>query len=404
MTSSRMVSFSSLGALYDGPHATPDRVTEGPHFLNISCLESGRLNLENSDRVSAEDFAIWTRRVAPEEDDLLFSYETRLGDAALMPGGVRACLGRRMALIRPDRSVIVPRYLLYLFLSPGFRAIIDRNTIQGATVNRISLSTMGEWEVPLPPVATQNAIAEVLGAIDDKVSANALLSETARSLTKALFVPVSAAARGDQQLADIADVTKGVPYRSVDLHRSDTALVTLKSVSRDGRYSERGLKAYVGRYLERQVVNPGDIVVAQTDLTQAADVVGRAVRVEGSPYYKKLVASLDLAIVRPRSEIPAEYLLAVLGEERFHRHCQSYASGTTVLHLNSEAFSNYRAPAVPFAAQWEFANRVRLLYELVESSARENRSLTALRDALLPQLISGSVVVKDAEKQVEAVM
>jgi type I restriction enzyme S subunit len=136
------LTFSDLGDIFDGPHATPKRQTEGPYFLNIASLDDGRLDLTQSDHVSREDFERWTKRITPQEGDLLFSYETRLGDAALMPAGIEACLGRRMALLRPNRERVDPRFLLYFYLSPAVRQIIDRRTIHGATVNRIGLSTI----------------------------------------------------------------------------------------------------------------------------------------------------------------------------------------------------------------------------------------------------------------------
>lgn len=100
------LTISDIGELYDGPHATPKRRYDGPYFLNISSLKSGRLDLAASDHVSEEDYTTWTRRVTPQGGDLLFSYETRIGEAALMPDGVRACLGRRMALLRDRKSVV----------------------------------------------------------------------------------------------------------------------------------------------------------------------------------------------------------------------------------------------------------------------------------------------------------
>src|SRR2546429_9978027 len=108
---SRML-VGELGQIFDGPHATPTRRSEGPYFLNIASLKSGRLDLSESDHVSAEDFVTWTRRVTPQHGDLLFSYETRLGEAALMPEGIEACLGRRMAILRPNQTGVARRFLL----------------------------------------------------------------------------------------------------------------------------------------------------------------------------------------------------------------------------------------------------------------------------------------------------
>ena len=92
--------------VFDGPHATPQKTVAGPWFLSISSLQSGRLDLAESAHLGEQDFGQWTRRVTPTAGDVLFSYETRLGEAALMPRHVRACLGRRMALLRPRTHVV----------------------------------------------------------------------------------------------------------------------------------------------------------------------------------------------------------------------------------------------------------------------------------------------------------
>lgn len=157
--------FGRLGGLFDGPHATPTRCTEGPYFLNISSLKSGRLELAESDHVSESDFSQWTRRVTPKEGDLLFSYETRLGEAALMPHGVRACLGRRMALLRPDPQRVIPEFLLHFYLSPSFQRTIAERTIHGATVPRIGLATMGDWDIEIPEFQEQQGVADTLRSL-----------------------------------------------------------------------------------------------------------------------------------------------------------------------------------------------------------------------------------------------
>jgi len=161
--------FADLGQIFDGPHATPVRRSEGPYFLNISSLKAGRLDLAESDHVSEDDFAKWTRRVTPQAEDLLFSYETRLGEAALMPPGIRACLGRRMALLRPNRDRVDPHFLLHFYLSTEFQRMIASRTIHGATVPRIGLATMGDWEVDIPTLQEQSRVSDQLRALHSSV-------------------------------------------------------------------------------------------------------------------------------------------------------------------------------------------------------------------------------------------
>jgi type I restriction enzyme, S subunit len=86
--------------IFDGPHTTPKKTLTGDIFLGISNLINGRIDLTGVEYLSADDYRKWTRRVEPCENDIVFSYETKLGDAALIPSGLRFCLGRRMGLLR----------------------------------------------------------------------------------------------------------------------------------------------------------------------------------------------------------------------------------------------------------------------------------------------------------------
>lgn len=178
-----------IGELFDGPHATPKskgKVSTDYIFLSISSLENGRLNLKESPSISEEDYLSWTRRVTPQAQDLVFSYETRLGEGALIPAGLTCCLGRRMALLRPNQKVIEPRFLLYLFLGPKFQQTIAERTIHGSTVNRIALNDFPDFPILLPDITEQRRIAGVLGALDDKIESNQAVVTRAEQLIDAI--------------------------------------------------------------------------------------------------------------------------------------------------------------------------------------------------------------------------
>lgn len=143
--------------IFDGPHATQKKTSHGPIFLGISCLDQGRIDLFDIAHLSEDDFKQWTRLPLP--DDIVFSYETRLGSVGIIPYGLRCCLGRRMALMRPNRERVVPRFLLYAFIAPFFQDVIRRHTIHGSTVNRIPLLEFPRFPIQVPPLPTQHRIA-----------------------------------------------------------------------------------------------------------------------------------------------------------------------------------------------------------------------------------------------------
>ena len=184
----KSVALGNLVEVFDGPHATPTKTPTGPLFLGISNLASGRLDLTATEHLSDDDYLRWTRRVTPTTNDVVFSYETRIGEAALIPKGLRACLGRRMGLLRARDGTVDPRFLLYAFLGIQFQETLRARTVHGSTVDRIPLIEMPDFPIRVPRnIAEQRAIAHILGTLDDKIELNRRMNATLEAMAWALF-------------------------------------------------------------------------------------------------------------------------------------------------------------------------------------------------------------------------
>jgi len=205
-----------------------------------------------------------------------------------------------------------------------------------------------------------------------------------------------------RSLAEGVELVKGRSYKSSELQDSDTALVTLKSFQRGGGYRPDGLKAYTGPYKPDQIVLPGEIVVACTDVTQAAEVIGKPAIVRGDERFETLVASLDTMIVRPnREKLSVPFLYCLFLTDDFQAHTYSYTKGTTVLHLAKEALPLYEFAWPPSGLLSRFAGLAEPTFARIEANERETATLAAIRDALLPKLLSGEIRIPDAEKCVQ---
>ena len=179
--------------LYDGPHATPMPAVNGPVFLGIKNItDDGKLDLSEIRHISEEDFSKWTKRIRPRPGDIVFTYEATLNRYAVIPDGFRGCLGRRLALIRPNPLKIDMKYLFYYFFSEEWRKTISQKTIFGSTVDRIPLISFPEFEISVPPLPTQRKIAAILSAYDDLIENNTrrikILEEMAQALYREWFV------------------------------------------------------------------------------------------------------------------------------------------------------------------------------------------------------------------------
>lgn len=390
----QVVQLGTLCDVYDGPHGTPAKIETGPWYLSISSLRGGRLNLSESAHLSWEDFPRWTKRVRPLPGDTLFSYETRLGESAYWELEVPAALGRRMGLLRPKPGVD-PRFLSLAYQSPQFQGEIARRAVQGATVDRIPIGEMATWPIAVPPLDEQRRIAQVLGALDDLINTNERLANAQTSLAKShgqrLLSHVSEGEVGT--IEDIATIAKGYSYKSAELVEGGGWLVGLKNVGRRGEFRSDGFKPLNAEVKPSQVVDNGDIVVAHTDLTQAREVIGRPVRVRRGKRVGTLVASLDLAVVRPKPGVSVEYLQAVLESSAFREHALGYCNGTTVLHMSSQALPSFPV-AVPGEDYMRAFDELAVLRAGADDAYDAADELRRTRDQLLPLLMSGAVRVR----------
>lgn len=376
-----------IAQVFDGPHATPKKTDQGPWFLSISSLDHGRLNLSESAHLSEQDFVKWTRRVTPEPGDILFSYETRLGDAAMMPEGIRACLGRRMGLLRPKRSRVHPRFLLFAYLSPEFQEVIQSRKIHGATVDRIPLVELAQWPIRLPPLAEQEAIVEVLGVLDDKIAVNERIAATAEALLRSMYDSLSISTEG---------------IRIDRLGRLIRDSVKPESLS--------GEEPYIGmEHMPRKSVwlnhwGQSSEVGSTKSAFKRGDVLFGKLR----PYFHKVglaqvdgICSTDIIVVRAMEDECRPWLLMALSSDEVVAHAAARSDGTRMPRANWADLAEFEVPWPGAEAVTRFAATATPLIDRVESGAAESRTLAALRDTLLPQLMSGKLRVRDAERIME---
>ena len=380
-----------------------------------------------TDRAVAESSA----KVLPANTVLVAMYGATVGQLGLLRRPM-TCNQACCALVVDENSADY-RFVFYQLLLARSQL---KSLATGAAQQNLSGVLIRSLRFPFPSLAEQRAIAHILGTLDDKIELNRRMSETLEAMARALFKswfvdfdPVRAKMEGrdpglPQALADLfparlvdselgeipegwevevlgelIDTVKGRSYKSEELVASDTALVTLKSFARGGGYRTDGLKSFAGTYKPEQVVQPGEVVIACTDVTQAAEVIGRPAIVQGTGVYRRLVASLDTLIVRPRgSSMTRSFLYFLGGTEAFVAHTYAHTTGTTVLHLAKEAVPSFTfaRPSTQLVKQFDALAGPAL--DRIQALEEESGTLAALRDALLPSLISGELRVHRAQE------
>ena len=323
-----------------------------------------------------------------------------------------------MVLLRPLSSTVCSRYLLYWLNSPlmashihGFR--------DGSVAERLNMPTIRGLPVALPPLAEQRAIAHMLGTLDDKIELNRRMSETLEAMARALFKSwfvdfdsVRAKAEGrdpglPQPLADLfpaclvdsalGDIPEGWEVGCVD----DEFDLTMGQSPPGETYNEigEGMPFYQGRAdFEARFPKRRVYCTAPTRLARRGDTL-ISVR---APVGDINMAAEDCAIgrgvaaARHKSGSRSYTYQFMLGLEGVFARFE--AEGTVFGSISKNDFHAIPCvvPAPGIVAAFEGA--LAPLDDRVEITMREAASLAALRDALLPKLISGELRVNDAER------
>ncbi|MEB8475322.1 restriction endonuclease subunit S [Acidithiobacillus ferriphilus] len=430
----REVKLGEIAEIYDGPHATPKKTESGPIFLGISNLSRGLLDLSNTEHISENDFHRWTRRVEPEEGDVVFSYETRLGEAARISHGLRCCLGRRMGLLRARVDLVDPRFLLYAYLDPDFQDTLYSLTVHGSTVDRIPLINMPHFPIVIPGnIQEQRRIAHILGTLDDKIENNRKTAKTLEAMAQAIFKswfvdfdPVRAKMAGESRESickrlkltpeildlfpdrlvdsELGEIPEGWGVKSLDSignflnglamqkfpsSGQDDALPVIKIAQL--RAGDLTCADQASREIESQfVIHDGDILFSWSGSLECVLWSGG-------------IGALNqhLFKVTPKSNYPR--WLCYFGIHHFLEFFREIAAGkaTTMGHIQRHHLSDTKL-ALPCASNLDTMNKpIQFIFEAMWMRAVEARKLSSLRDTLLPKLISGEIRVPEAEDLVQ---
>lgn len=273
-----------------------------------------------------------------------------------------------------------PRWVFYFFQNTDLSGY-DSGSVQ-PMLNR---NYIAKVPVPVPPRPEQDAIVDVLGALDDKFAANAKLSDSADEFIHLAFQealatsPTTAVPLLDVFHFNFGEGFKGEHFTDPGTGRPLIRIRDLKTFDSQVWTTESRPK--------ETLVHPGDVVVGM-------DAEFRATSWLGEP------GLLNQRVCRVTSPIAGnaftrEALRIPLS------NIENYKTGTTVIHLNKKDLKSESVALPSREAISTFEDLTEGVYRLRVDLAAENRTLNATRDALLPPLISGEIRVKDAEKMVE---
>lgn len=417
----------TYGVVQPGPH-DPD----GVRFIRGGDVVDGRV-LDGQLRTISREVSEQYSRTLLRGGELLVSLVGNPGAVALVPPRLAgANIARQVGLVRL-RHDIDARYVMYFLASGEGKAALGAQTM-GSVQQVINLRDLKNVRVPLPPLTEQRAIVRVLGALDDKIELNRRTNETLQAMARVLFKswfvdfdPVRAKTEGgapagmDAATAALfpdgfdssvlGDMPRG--WRVCPVGEAVRAVgggtpSTSEASYWNGPYcwvrpkDLSALGAPVLLRTERTITKAGLAGVSSGLLP-----VGTVLLSSRAPIGYLAVSAVSVAVNQGfiamvcDGDVPNHYVLHWCVENM--SAIEARAGGTTFPEISKKSFRPIpmMVPAKPVLDAWE--RMAEPIYDRIASNLRESDTIVALRDALLPRLLSGELRLRDAEKAVEQV-
>ncbi len=410
--------------LLDCVHKTPSAQPTGLPYVAIPQLQNGEIDLSDARRISASDFEEWTKKADPQPYDMVLSRRCNPGETAFVRPGLRFALGQNLVLLRADGKRVRPPFLRWMVRSPYWWSEINKFLNVGAVFDSLRCSDVPKFSLPVPPLKEQDAIAALLGALDDKVALNRRMNSTLEAIARAIFHdwfvdfgPTRAKVEGREPYVtsdlwalfpDVFD-EQGKPLGWGDATLADIAELNPESWSRanypdhvhyvDLSNTKWGVVEAVTEFSRDSAPSR-----AQRILRSGDTIVGTVRPGNGSYAFigeDGLTGSTGFAVLRPRERAYREFTYLAATSFANIQRLAHVADGGAYPAVRPDAV--IRTPVIGFHKETikRFSELVGPLIDKIEANKREAKSLATARDLLLPKLMSGEVRLKAAAAQVE---
>ena len=409
-------------------------------MVRVTDVKGGFLALEQCFRVSKEVYAEFTRRYQPKRGDIVFSRVGSYGNTSLVITDDPFCLGQNTALISPK---INPRYLHFVLESQQTKRVIHKLAV-GSTQKTVSLKSISELPIPVPPQTTQDGIASILGSLDDKIDLNRKTAKTLEEMAQALFrswfvdfdpvidnalaagntIPPEFEARAARRQESRARAqAEGRPFGLAEDQAKlfpdrfgDSELGPIPAAWKPGQFkyfcaqhkeqarteSIKPDEAYVGlEHIQRKCLCLGDWGYGQ-DVASQKSRFGPDHILFGKlrPYFHKVclppfsgVCSTDILVLRPVSDCFTGHAVMIAYSDELVRHVTGHSDGTRMPRTRWDDLANFAVVIPTSEVAALFTHLARPWLEYIRKSPQLGRTLGQIRDALLPKLISGEIQV-----------
>ena len=377
-------------------------VNKGIPILNGSNLQGFKIQ-ENSFGYLTEEKADSLNKCNAHRGDIIVTHRGTLGQIVYVPSNSkydRYVISQSQFRFRCKLDLVDVQYLVYYFHTREGQYKILANASQvGVPALARATSTFRLIDIKLPSLADQRRIASILSSLDRKIDLNnkinADLEEMAQAIFKNWFVDFEPFKDGkfvDSELGMIPEGWKvGSPYEYVK--------VVYGAPYKSAKFNDNGEGLPLIRIRDLKDCNPQFYtpeILPQTEYVNMGDIVA-GMDAEFIPHIWKgntgLLNQRVCKLLPQQTSISNLFVLYLMKPEL--EFVQSYKTGTTVSHLGKADIDKFVVVLPPLKVVEECSKILDSILQRIKNISAESRTLSLLRDTLLPRLMSGELEVPE---------
>jgi type I restriction enzyme S subunit len=387
----------------------------GPKFLRITDIQNSFISWNNVPYcpISNKDFEKYKLEIG---DIVIARTGNSTGANAIIKDDINAVYASYLIRYQIDKNKADPTFVAYNLRSKKWFDFVD--AIKGGSAQPgANAQQFAQFEITLPPLPEQTAIASILSALDDKIELNLqqnkTLEEMAMALYKHWFVDFGPFKDGNfidselgripegwevKSLGEIIHIKHGFAFKGdffVSENRPEL-LLTPGNFSKNGgiQFNWSKQKFYSGKFPKEYCLKKGDLLIALTDLTQSCEILGAPALIPDNDYnylHNQRLGLVELINKNYSNEI----LYCLANTYEYREFIKNSKTGSTVSHSAPTRIYDYKIAYSSNIDLKEIKDSLRNLLEQINFNLTEIKLLTNHRDYLLPKLISGEIRVKD---------
>lgn len=363
----------------DCPHSTPKWTANGKIVIRNNNIKHGRIDFSSPSYTDDEHFAQRIKRAKPQPGDIIITREAPIGDVGMIPENTECCLGQRMVLLRANQSVCDNFYLLYSLQSLYVQHQISWSEGTGTTVSNLRIPHLEQIQIPYLPLEQQAKISSVLRALEEKIENNRRLNDNlqqqAMSLYAEMFLNSSDSNVTSGTLSDIAVITMGQSPSGSSYNEDGVGEVFYQGRAEFGfRFPKRRLFTTE----PKRIAEAGDVLLSVRAPVGDLNIA-----------YERCCIGRGLGAIHSKTD-HSSFVLYTMFALRSQLDVFN-GEGTVFGSINRDALNAIPIDIPPVTEIDQFEVVAHPIDELIRANYEENCRLEAIRDSLLPKLMSGEI-------------